>query len=125
MNEARYARHITLPEVGRDGQTRLSNARVVIVGLGGLGCPAAQMLASSGIGTLCVIDFDTVDVSNLPRQILYQPSDAGRPKTEAAGIRLSAINPDINLELINRRISSSADLQQIGRWSAHLAALQT
>ena len=102
MNETRYARHIVLPEVGRDGQQRLAKARVLIVGLGGLGCPAAQLLASSGVGTLHLNDFDTVDVSNLPRQILYQPEDAGRPKVQVAAERLRAsgklLRPTANLQ---------------------------
>ncbi len=106
MDETRYARHIVLPEVGRDGQERLAGARVLIVGLGGLGCPAAQMLASSGIGTLCLNDFDTVDISNLPRQILYRPADAGRSKVAVAAERLEAVNPEMHIEAIDRRLDA-------------------
>lgn len=106
MDETRYARHIVLPEVGRDGQEQLAKARVLIVGLGGLGCPAAQMLASSGIGTLYLNDFDSVDVSNLPRQILYRPEDAGRPKALVAAERLGKMNPQIRAEPIEARLEA-------------------
>lgn len=106
MNEARYARHLVLPEVGREGQQRLARSKALIVGLGGLGCPAAQLLAASGLGTLWLNDFDTVDISNLPRQILYAARDAGRAKTQVAAERLSAMNDEVSFELINRRLSS-------------------
>jgi adenylyltransferase/sulfurtransferase len=108
VDETRYARHIVLPEFGREGQQRLSEARVLLVGLGGLGCPAAQMLASSGIGTLHLNDFDTVDVSNLPRQFLFRLEDAGRPKVEVAASRLAAMNPEVSIEIHNRRLDKAA-----------------
>lgn len=106
MDETRYARHIVLPEVGKEGQLRLEKARVLIFGLGGLGCPAAQLLAASGVGTLRLNDFDTVDVSNLPRQILYLPEDAGRPKVQVAAERLGAMNPELNAQMIDRRLAA-------------------
>ena len=106
MNESRYARQIVLAEVGSAGQARLGQARALIIGLGGLGCPAAQLLASSGIGTLYLNDFDTVDISNLPRQILYLPADAGRSKVEVAAERLSAINPELVTETIDRPLAA-------------------
>jgi adenylyltransferase/sulfurtransferase len=105
VDEVRYARHIVLPEVGREGQARLARARVVIVGLGGLGCPAAQLLATSGVGALSLNDFDTVDASNLPRQLLYTPADVGRLKAEAAGDRLQQLNPEVRVETLARRLS--------------------
>lgn len=105
VDEVRYARHIVLPEVGREGQARLARARVVIVGLGGLGCPAAQLLATSGVGVLSLNDFDTVDASNLPRQLLYTPADVGRLKAEAAGDRLKQLNPEVCVETLARRLS--------------------
>ncbi|HMB72597.1 MAG TPA: HesA/MoeB/ThiF family protein [Gammaproteobacteria bacterium] len=108
----RYARHIVLPEVGSAGQARLERARVLIVGLGGLGCPAAQLLAGSGIGRLWLNDFDTVDASNLPRQILYTPADVGKPKTEAAAARLLELNPAIVVEQIRDR-ASAAQLREL------------
>ena len=80
----RYSRHLTLPEVGPDGQRRLKAARVVIVGAGGLGSPLALYLAAAGVGTLGIVDFDVVDESNLQRQVLFGVSDLGRPKLEVA-----------------------------------------
>src|SRR5450830_1500927 len=85
----RYACHLALPGVGEDGQERLKAARVLIVGAGGLGSPVALYLAAAGVGTLGLVDFDTVDVTNLQRQLLYGTSDVGRSKLEAAAGRLS------------------------------------
>ncbi|MEN9704505.1 MAG: hypothetical protein RLZZ393_384, partial [Pseudomonadota bacterium] len=89
----RYARHLALAEVGTAGQARLRAARVLLVGTGGLGSPAALYLAAAGIGTLGLVDFDTVDVSNLQRQVLFGTADIGRPKVEAAREKLVALNP--------------------------------
>ena len=94
----RYSRHLTLPEVGADGQQRLKCARVLCVGAGGLGSPAAMYLAAAGVGTLGLVEFDRVDVSNLQRQILHGTADVGRPKLESARERLAAINPHVNVE---------------------------
>ncbi|MFI4884589.1 MAG: molybdopterin-synthase adenylyltransferase MoeB [Steroidobacterales bacterium] len=92
---ARYHRHISLPEVGRAGQERLKSARVAVIGAGGLGAPAALYLAAAGIGTLGLVDFDRVELSNLQRQVLFASADLGRLKTEAARERLLALNPGI------------------------------
>ncbi len=97
MNE-RYRRHIQLDEVGSSGQQKLSNAKVLVVGAGGLGCPILQYLATSGIGTLGIVDFDTVSVSNLHRQILYTANDVGKHKAEVARQQLQHLNPDIIVE---------------------------
>jgi molybdopterin-synthase adenylyltransferase len=105
---ARYARHVALPEVGAAGQERLARARVLVVGLGGLGCPAAQYLAASGVGTLLVNDFDTVDESNLPRQILYGPADVGKLKVEVARSRLAALNPEARIRPLAERLETDA-----------------
>jgi molybdopterin/thiamine biosynthesis adenylyltransferase len=91
----RYARHLVLREVGGPGQQRLKAARVLVVGAGGLGSPAALYLAAAGVGTLILVDPDTVDRSNLQRQILYAEDDIGRPKADAAAERLAALNPHI------------------------------
>jgi molybdopterin/thiamine biosynthesis adenylyltransferase/rhodanese-related sulfurtransferase len=89
----RYSRHLSLTEIGLAGQEKLRAARVLIVGAGGLGSPAALYLAAAGIGTLGLVDFDQVDESNLQRQILFNAADVGRPKTDAARERLAALNP--------------------------------
>src|SRR6476620_12358790 len=84
----RYARHIILPEIGGIGQRRLLNAKVILIGAGGLGSPTALYLAAAGVGTLGIIDFDTVDLSNLHRQILHGHKHIGRPKVESAASQL-------------------------------------
>lgn len=104
MLPARHARHLALPALGAEGVARLTRARVLVVGLGGLGCPAAQYLATAGVGTLLLNDFDRVDASNLARQVLYTPADEGRLKVDVAAARLAALNPDIGLERIDRRL---------------------
>ena len=97
----RYSRHLTLPNVGLEGQKKLKEASVLLVGAGGLGAPLAMYLAAAGVGRLGLVDFDVVDESNLQRQILYSSQDVGRPKLEAASERLKGINPYIQLELHN------------------------
>jgi adenylyltransferase/sulfurtransferase len=94
---ARYSRHLSLREIGVQGQEKLKAAKVLLVGAGGLGSPAALYLAASGVGTIGVIDNDRVDVSNLQRQVLYDTQSVGRPKADAAKERLQALNPEIEL----------------------------
>ena len=93
----RYARHLALAEVGATGQARLMHAKVLVVGAGGLGSPAALYLAAAGIGSLGLADFDTVDLSNLQRQVLFGTGDIGRPKVDAARERLAALNPQLSI----------------------------
>lgn len=103
----RYARHIVLHEIGGAGQARLHGAHVAIVGAGGIGCPAIAYLAAAGIGTLRVIDPDTVSLSNLQRQILFGADDIGRPKAEAARDAAHRLNADCHLIPINERLDES------------------
>lgn len=103
----RYSRHLRLPEVGLDGQKRLQAARVLMVGAGGLGSPAAFYLAAAGVGTLRIADDDVVDLSNLQRQILHTDSRIGMPKVDSAAIALSALNPRTTIEAINERITAA------------------
>ncbi len=104
----RYARQIALADVGAEGQAKFGRARVLVVGLGGLGCPAALYLATSGIGRLVLNDFDRVDETNLPRQILYGPEDVGALKVEAAKKRLTALNPEVEVVCLAERLDGAA-----------------
>ncbi|HEY1124215.1 MAG TPA: HesA/MoeB/ThiF family protein [Sphingobium sp.] len=102
----RYARHIVLKEIGGAGQARLLGAHVVIIGAGGIGCPAIAYLAAAGIGTIRIIDPDTVSLSNLQRQILFGTDDIGKPKAEAARDAAKHINPDCHVIPINQRLTA-------------------
>jgi adenylyltransferase/sulfurtransferase len=102
----RYSRHFLLPEVGEDGQAKLLQAKVLMVGAGGLGCPAAYYLAAAGVGTLGVIDNDVVDISNLQRQILHTNDRVGMPKVESAQKTLQALNPDIKVIPYQAKLTS-------------------
>ena len=94
----RYSRHILLGEVGVEGQERLMDGRVLVIGAGGLGSPAVLYLAAAGVGTIGVVDDDTVDLSNLQRQIAHTTADLGRPKVESAASAMQAINPEVRVE---------------------------
>ena len=94
----RYSRHLTLPQVGMEGQQRLTQGSVLLVGVGGLGSPLAMYLAAAGVGRIGIVDFDAVDVSNLQRQILYSSDDIGHPKVERAAQRIRGINPHVAVE---------------------------
>lgn len=113
---ARYSRHLIMPEVTVDGQRRLKAARVLCIGAGGLGSPSALYLAAAGIGTLGLVDADTVDLSNLQRQLLHGTGDVGRLKVESARDRLREVNPHINLELHATRFTSENAMQIIERY---------
>ncbi|MCL4141874.1 UNVERIFIED_CONTAM: hypothetical protein GTU68_056253 [Idotea baltica] len=101
----RYNRHIILSEIGQNGQDKISNAKVLVIGAGGLGCPILQYLAAAGVGTLGIIDFDSVDISNLQRQILFGTSTLGKNKAEAAKARLQDLNNDISIIAYAERLT--------------------
>ncbi|MEO7218362.1 MAG: molybdopterin-synthase adenylyltransferase MoeB [Gemmatimonadaceae bacterium] len=110
----RYSRHLLLDEVGIDGQRRIKNARVLLIGAGGLGSPSALYLAAAGVGTLGLVDFDVVDATNLHRQILHGTSDVGRSKLDSARDRLHDVNPHVHVEQFNTRFDSSNALEILG-----------
>jgi sulfur-carrier protein adenylyltransferase/sulfurtransferase len=103
----RYGRHLVLPEVGTEGQRRLKQARVLLVGAGGLGSPAAMYLAAAGVGTLGLVDFDAVEITNLQRQIIHGTSDIGRPKLDSASDRIRDINPHVHVEQYDTALTSA------------------
>jgi sulfur-carrier protein adenylyltransferase/sulfurtransferase len=107
----RYSRHILLPEVGEEGQIRLLESKVLIVGAGGLGSPAALYLAAAGVGTIGIVDFDVVDATNLQRQILHNIDRIGQSKVESARETLAALNPDVKIVTYNERLSAENVLQ--------------
>ncbi len=102
----RYARHIILPEVGPTGQRKLLSSKVLLIGAGGLGSPAALYLAAAGVGTVGIVDYDTVDISNLHRQIIHGHANIGRPKVDSVRERLADVNPDVKVVTFNEPLSS-------------------
>ncbi|MGI9220216.1 MAG: HesA/MoeB/ThiF family protein [Woeseiaceae bacterium] len=104
----RHARHHALSQIGDAGQQRIAGASVLLIGVGGIGCAAASYLASSGVGHIVLNDFDTVDETNLGRQVLFGPGDIGESKAQVAAARLLAINPDIRVTVIDERLDSAA-----------------
>jgi sulfur-carrier protein adenylyltransferase/sulfurtransferase len=107
----RYSRHLIMPEVGMDGQLKLKQAKVLCIGTGGLGAPLGLYLAAAGVGRIGLVDFDTVDMTNLQRQILFSSDDVGRPKIEAAAARLRGLNPDIQIDQYETRLTSENALE--------------
>ncbi len=103
----RYSRHLLVPEVGEAGQARLLEAKVLLVGAGGLGCPAGLYLAAAGVGTIGVVDSDVVDLTNLQRQVLHTTAGVGRPKTESAEATIRALNPDVKVVRHDLRLDAS------------------
>jgi len=112
----RYSRHIILPKIGAAGQSKLMEARVLCVGAGGLGSPAAMYLAAAGVGTLGIVDFDRVDLTNLQRQLLHDTDDVGRPKVDSAADRLNDINPEVNVVKHNVVLSSDNAFDILGQY---------
>ncbi|OVE76790.1 molybdenum cofactor biosynthesis protein MoeB, partial [bacterium F11] len=107
----RYSRHLILPEVGKSGQEKLKAAKIMLIGSGGLGSPNALYLAAAGIGTIGIIDFDVVDQTNLQRQLLFGSDEVGKPKVEAAKRRIQSINPNVQVNAYNEKLSSSNVLE--------------
>ena len=112
----RYSRHIILPEIGGVGQRKLLNAKVVLIGAGGLGSPTALYLAAAGVGTMGIVDFDTVDLSNLHRQIIHGHANIGKPKVESARAQLADINPDVKVVAHTVPISADNALEILGQY---------
>src|SRR5436189_3194599 len=103
----RYSRHLIMPEVGMEGQQRLKAASVLLIGAGGLGSPLGLYLAAAGIGRIGLVDFDVVDFSNLQRQIMHGTLDVGRPKLQSPKDRLQAINPEVQIDLYETRLTAA------------------
>ncbi len=112
----RYSRHLIIPEFNIEGQRKLKNARVLVVGTGGLGAPLLLYLTAAGVGTIGIVDFDIVDKSNLQRQVLFTTADVGRLKTEAARDRLAALNSFVNFEIFNTRLDSTNALEIVSQF---------
>ncbi len=102
----RYRRHLVIPEVGEEGQAKLLRSKVLLMGAGGLGSPAALYLAAGGVGTLGIVDMDVVDLSNLQRQVIHTQDRAGKPKTESARMTIQALNPDVKVVPFQERLTS-------------------
>lgn len=113
---ARYSRHLLLPDIGPDGQKRLKNARVLVVGAGGLGSPTLLYLAAAGVGTLGIVDFDVVDESNLQRQIIHGQSDVGRLKTQSARDAIAELNPLVTVRLHEHRLEPDNAVDLFGQY---------
>lgn len=107
----RYSRHIVLPEVGGKGQKKINNAKVLVIGVGGLGSPSALYLAAAGVGKLGIVDMDTVDLSNLQRQILHTVKDLGRYKTQSAREKIQALNPEVKVIQYSEKLTSENTLK--------------
>jgi len=118
----RYARHLMLDEVGEAGQERLRAGRVLVIGAGGLGSPAALYLAAAGVGTIGIADGDRVELSNLQRQVIHGSSDLGRAKVESARDRMLEINPEVQVECIGERLTAENIAEFVGRYDFVLDA---
>ncbi|MDQ3663561.1 MAG: adenylyltransferase/sulfurtransferase MoeZ [Actinomycetota bacterium] len=112
----RYSRHLIIPEVGMDGQKRLKNAKVLVIGAGGLGSPALLYLAAAGVGTLGIVEFDEVDESNLQRQVIHGQSDLGRPKAESARDRVAEVNPYVHVVVHGERLDNDNAFDIFGQY---------
>ena len=113
---ARYSRHLIMPEVGLEGQRKLKNASVLIIGAGGLGTPSATYLAAAGVGRIGIVDYDVIEKSNLHRQVLYSEHDVGKSKAEVSRARLLDVNPNVTIEVHKVRLDSSNALEILGKY---------
>ena len=123
----RYSRHLLMDDIGEAGQEKLLNAHVLIVGMGGLGCPVSLYLAAAGIGQLSICDGDTVDQSNLQRQVLYTSDDCGKPKVECARQRLNKLNPEVQISVYAEEVTEeilAVDYSLVVDCTDNLAARQ-
>jgi molybdopterin/thiamine biosynthesis adenylyltransferase len=123
----RYSRHLLMDDIGEAGQEKLLNAHVLIVGMGGLGCPVSLYLAAAGIGQLSICDGDTVDQSNLQRQVLYTSDDCGKPKVECARQRLNKLNPEVQISVYAEEVAEeilAVDYSLVVDCTDNLAARQ-
>lgn len=121
-NMLRYSRQLMIPEIGFQGQLSLLNSKVLVVGAGGLGCPALLYLAAAGIGTIGIADFDQVELSNLQRQILFSQADIGKNKTESAALKLLSLNSDIEINKLSYVISKDNALEIVGEYDVVIDA---
>jgi adenylyltransferase/sulfurtransferase len=116
QEEARYARHLALPDFDAIAQQRLKAAKVLVVGAGGLGSPLLLYLAAAGVGSIGIVDFDTVDLSNLQRQILYTPADLGQSKARVAAQKIQALNPHVEVEVFEEALNTENALPIINKF---------
>src|SRR5204863_1408784 len=112
----RYSRHLLIPEVGERGQAKLLKAKVLLIGAGGLGSPAALYLAAAGVGRLGVVDADDVELSNLQRQVLHDTASVGMPKVDSAAVRLRAINPHVDVAVHHTRLTSANAMELLAEY---------
>ena len=113
---SRYSRHILMPQVGGPGQRRLLESKVLVIGAGGLGSPVVLYLAAAGVGTIGIVDFDVVDLSNLQRQLLHHTADVGRLKVDSAADTVAAMNPDVQIVKYAEPITSDNAMDLIGQY---------
>ncbi|HUQ18085.1 MAG TPA: ThiF family adenylyltransferase, partial [Gemmatimonadaceae bacterium] len=118
----RYSRQLSMPEFGAGGQQKLHDARVLVIGAGGLGSPAAIYLAAAGVGTLGIVEFDTVDLTNIHRQILYNSADVGARKLDVARERIVAANPNVSVECFDTRLTSANAIDVLQRFDVVIDA---
>jgi adenylyltransferase/sulfurtransferase len=123
MERERYSRHLVLPQWGEEGQLKLRSAKVLVIGAGGLGSPALLYLAGAGVGTLGIVEFDTVEISNLPRQVLHHTHDIGRPKALSAFESIKDLNPEVSVVIHPARLTRDNALDIISGYDVIISAV--